>query len=273
MYKVLIVGLGGSGGKTLSFLMDELKVRLGDSWDGKLPAAWKFVHIDVPAVADGVGSNLASPVAELGGTYVGIAGKNSSYSNFDTTAMSSLRNQNPPALDLAARWRPDPRKGDAVAVSGGAGAFRALGRIVTLAGASNIYQTLKAAVDDLSSINSNNDLKAVSRQVGDSGDSEDGKPLVFLVSSLAGGSGASMVLDVADMLRGLSNDSFDGMHSAAFLYTADVFASLGISSGYSYPYGNNSGQIILPVGANGIMTFTHNIYGCNLKVKVIGYYP
>ena len=231
MYKVLIVGLGGSGGKTLSFLMDELKVRLGDSWDGKLPAAWKFVHIDVPAVADGVGTNLASPVAELGGTYVGIAGKNSSYSNFDTTAMSSLRNQNPPALDLAARWRPDPRKGDAVAVSGGAGAFRALGRIVTLAGASNIYQTLKAAVDDLSSINSNNDLKTVARQVGDSGDSEDGKPLVFLVSSLAGGSGASMVLDVADMLRGLSNDSFDGMHSAAFLYTADVFASLGISSG------------------------------------------
>jgi len=231
MYKVLIVGLGGSGGKTLSFLMDELKVRLGDSWDGKLPAAWKFVHIDVPAVVDTVGTNLASPVSEQGGRYVGIAGKNSIYSNFDITAMDSLRNQNPPALDLAARWRPEPKKADAISVTAGAGGFRAIGRVVTLAGASNIYQTLKATVDELSSIEANADLKTVSRQVGDSGNSEDGKPLVFLVSSLAGGSGASMILDVADMIRGLTNDSFDGMHSAAFLYTADVFASLGISSG------------------------------------------
>jgi len=231
MYKVLIVGLGGSGGKTLSFLMDELKVRLGDSWGGRLPEAWKFVHIDVPAVADGVGTNLASPVAEQGGTYVGIAGRNSIYSNFDITAMDALRGQNPPALDLAVRWRPQPKKGDAIAVQGGAGAFRAIGRVVTLAGASTIYDSLKSAVDGLSSLKAGEDFKAMSRQVGDSGDSEDGKPLVFLVSSLAGGSGASMVLDVADMLRGLTNDSFDGMHSAAFLYTADVFASLGISSG------------------------------------------
>ena len=52
-----------------------------------------------------------------------------------------------------------------------------------------------------------------------------------------------------------------------------IESSLGISGGYSYPYGNNSGQIILPVGANGIMTFSHNIYGCSLKMKVIGYYP
>lgn len=230
MYKVLIVGLGGSGGKTLSFLMDELKVRLGDSWDGRLPASWKFVHIDVPAVADTIGVNLASPVAEQGGTYVGIAGRNSSYSNFDIAAMDALRSQTPPALDLAAKWRPDPKEGDAIAVHIGAGGYRALGRVVTLAGASNIYQTLKGAVDDLSSLKASEDLKKMARQVGDSGGSEEGKPLVFLVSSLAGGSGASMVLDVADIIRGLTNDSFDGMHSAAFLYTADVFASVGISS-------------------------------------------
>jgi hypothetical protein len=229
MYKVLIVGLGGSGGKTLSFLMDELKVRLGDSWDGRLPESWKFIHIDVPAVADGVGSNLASPVAEQGGRYVGIAGRTATYSTFDKAAMSALKNQDPSALDLAARWRPDPKRASAIAVAGGAGAFRAVGRVVTLAGASNIYSTLKSAINDLSTEESTADHNKLARQLGAPAGS-DGVPLVLLVSSLAGGSGASMVLDVADMLRGLSTETFDGQHSAAFLYTADVFASLGIAS-------------------------------------------
>ena len=44
-------------------------------------------------------------------------------------------------------------------------------------------------------------------------------------------------------------------------------------SGYIYPFGKDSGQLLLPVGANGLMTFNHNIYGCSLNMKVIGYYP
>jgi hypothetical protein len=230
MLKVLIVGLGGSGGKTLAFLMDELKVRLGDEWDGRLPESWKFVHIDVPAEADAQGSNLAQPVAAQGGKYVGISGRNASYPTFDTAAMSALKNQRPSALDMAARWRPNPKRAASIAVAGGAGAFRAVGRVVTLAGASSIYSALKTAIDELSSSKSTQDLARVSAQVGAPQSSGDGKPLVLIVSSLAGGSGASMVLDVADMLRGLTGPNFDGCHSAAFLYTADVFASVGIPS-------------------------------------------
>ena len=231
MQKVLIIGLGGSGGKTLAFLMDELKVRLGDNWDGRLPECWKFVHIDVPAVSDGQGSNLASSVASQGGTYAGLASAGVPYSNYDTAAMQVLQNQNPSALDLAARWRPTPNQADAIAVAGGAGAFRAVGRMVTVAKASGIYAALKAAVTDLSSTSANRDLSKLNVQLGVD-DEDGGEPLVFIVSSLAGGSGASMVLDVADMVRGLSvSQGFSGQHSAAFLYTADVFASLGIKSG------------------------------------------
>lgn len=47
----------------------------------------------------------------------------------------------------------------------------------------------------------------------------------------------------------------------------------GSYSNSPYPYGSDSGQIILPVGANGIMNFTNNIWRSDLKVKVIGYYP
>ncbi len=232
MQKVLIIGLGGSGGKTLAFLMDELRVRLGDNWQGRLPDCWKFVHIDVPAEEDTVGSQLASPVSAQGGTYAGLATKGVPYSNYDKSAIDVLQNQNPSALDLAARWRPSPERADAIAVAGGAGAYRAVGRMVTVAKASGIYSALKRAIEDLSTVSANQDLEKLSSQLGAPAPDSKSNPLVFMVSSLAGGSGASMVLDVADMLRGLSGQNgFDGEHSAAFLYTADVFASLGISSG------------------------------------------
>jgi hypothetical protein len=232
MQKVLIIGLGGSGGKTLAFLMDELKVRLGDDWERRLPECWKFIHIDVPAETDIVGPQLASPVASQGGTYAGLANVGVPYSNYDKSAIDVLQSQNPSALDLAARWRPDPNRADAIAVAGGAGAYRAVGRMVTVAKANGIYSALRRAIEDLASVSANDDLAKLSTQLGAPVATTNGKPLVFMVSSLAGGSGASMVLDVADMLRGLTGQNgFDGEHTAAFLYTADVFASLGISSG------------------------------------------
>lgn len=231
MQKVLIIGLGGSGGKTLAFLMDELKVRLGDEWEGRLPACWKFIHIDVPTQADGQGANLATPVREQGGTYVGLAhDSNLSYSSYDNLAMDVLQKQRPAALDLAVRWRPIPSQADAIDVNGGAGAFRAVGRMVTVARAEGIYAALRSAVQALNSVQANEDLDTLAAQIKAPA-AKTTPPLVFMVSGLAGGSGASMVLDVADMLRGLSkHDGFDGEHTSAFLYTADVFKSLKLSS-------------------------------------------
>lgn len=224
--KVLIVGLGGSGGKTLAFLMDELRVRLGEEWEGDLPECWKFIHIDVPVLTDTLADGNVGP------TYVGLASVSTPYENYDTAAMTVLENQNPSALDLAVRWRPDPKRAGAIAVAGGAGAYRAVGRVVTVAKAAGIYAALDKAVSDLSSTKANEDLARLTAKFGNSsGSNQAGEPLVFLVSSLAGGSGASMVLDVADILRGISRSGFDGTHSSAFLYTAEVFASLGISSG------------------------------------------
>jgi hypothetical protein len=39
-----------------------------------------------------------------------------------------------------------------------------------------------------------------------------------------------------------------------------------------YVYGGSSGQVFLPLGANGIMTFTNNIIRTNFKIKIIGYF-
>ena len=46
----------------------------------------------------------------------------------------------------------------------------------------------------------------------------------------------------------------------------------GTSSNLPYTYGSDSGQIMLPIGPNGIVTFTNSIVRSNLKVQIIGYY-
>ena len=55
----LLIGVGGSGGKTLRVVREDLARRLQQAgWTGDLPRAWQFVHIDVPTVADGSDPDL-----------------------------------------------------------------------------------------------------------------------------------------------------------------------------------------------------------------------
>lgn len=60
MKKILVIGCGGSGAKTLAYMMDQLKTMLaeklpehygsGKSWE--LPKAWQFVLIDSPSTPE-----------------------------------------------------------------------------------------------------------------------------------------------------------------------------------------------------------------------------
>jgi hypothetical protein len=225
MRKVLIVGLGGSGGKTLSFIMDELKVILKDNgWKkDSLPECWKFVHIDVPSSADAIGKGLAPSVEAQGGKYIGLASA-TNYPIYDRVAFDNFNNSID-GLRSFARWRPVPSHQGGIDIAGGAGAFRAIGRVVTLTKSAGIYGALDSLVTSLRADIAQNDLEDMSACFDSTPKSKE-MPLVLLVSSMAGGSGASMVLDVADILRGIQPGSFSGGDSAAFLYTADVFKSL-----------------------------------------------
>jgi hypothetical protein len=225
MRKVLIVGLGGSGGKTLSFIMDELKVILKDNgWKkDSLPECWKFVHIDVPSSADGIGKGLAASVEAQGGKYLGLAGV-PPYPPYDKVAFENF-SMSSEGLRNFARWRPIPEHLGGIDVTGGAGQFRAVGRVVTLTKTTGIYSALDSVVTSLRMDAAKNDLEAMS-SCFDAEPLPNDMPVVLLVSSMAGGSGASMVLDVADILRGIQPENFSGGESAAFLYTADVFKSL-----------------------------------------------
>ena len=67
MRRFLVVGCGGSGGATLSYMMDQLRSELLAAGVHSLPTGWQFVHIDVPSGAESGPDGLAKVPAQ-GGT-------------------------------------------------------------------------------------------------------------------------------------------------------------------------------------------------------------
>lgn len=221
MRRMFVVGLGGSGGKTLQFLMDQLRTELANvGWtEPTLPAGWKFVHIDVPQVPDGVGEGLPDTVPQQGGAYIPVVTTpNATYGQLDAGVVSSLR-----SLDTLVGWRPDPPEDVAVTIQLGAGQYRAVGRMLTLSKTTEIYERLKMLAGDLNSAAADRDVARL-RSLLDLPPQAVTESMVLVVSSLAGGTGASMTLDVCNLLRNIPG--IPGDRAIAFLYAPDVFNKL-----------------------------------------------
>ena len=231
MYKIFIVGLGGSGGKTLQFLMDQLSGELRDrGWKhDRLPRCWQFVHIDVPSQPDGRDSaeGLPATVPDQGGQYIAVTTPNDHYAQLDAGLEKNLSQIKGGALRQLVGWRPDATRVTTPIVRG-AGQYRAVGRLATLARSGTIFKGLIAAARDLNSSEADEDFVELRRTLGLRYAPEPQGTMVMVVSSLAGGTGASMTLDVCNLLRGMQNElpNFPGGESIAYLYTPDVFSQL-----------------------------------------------
>ena len=225
---MLFIGCGGSGGVTLQYLMDSLRTELRreversdlqvDLPPGILPDAWQFLHIDVrdtPDTADGEGRPPAVP--DQGGHYLGLARQGLRWEMVADQVWNRGRVERP---DLVAGWLRKPDSHDPALVEG-AGQERAVGRGATLNAVQLLHEALYSAVSRMSASGGTQQLGQLAQALGTSADRN---PLVFIVSSMAGGSGASMVLDVAQVLYGI--DSALKATTAMFLYTSEVFTSL-----------------------------------------------
>lgn len=231
MYKICVVGLGGSGGKTLQFLMDQLRTELtGAGWERPhLPKCWEFVHIDVPPAPDGIGPGLPATVPSQGGSYIPVTTPGDSYAVLDSAVEQALtKHPQGSQLHQLARWRPIPAH-VGTEITKGAGQFRAIGRLLTLSRAQHIYNGLVSAGDRLNSSAASEELQVLGRTLGfaPGGQASDQGTMLLVVSSLAGGTGASMTLDVCNLLRAVAGQVPNFPPDAiAFLYTPDVFAQL-----------------------------------------------
>lgn len=215
----LLIGVGGSGGKTLRTARADLERQLNDvGWTESFPDAWQFVHIDVPTKPDGMDPGL--PGALPAGSYQGLVAAGVNYKVVDRLLTQSIN----PTLDLEATagWRPLASQ-VAVPIDRGAGQYRAIGRIITVTHLGEIKSAIEDAVARLQTAEVKSQLMRLATLLGADDKQDMRDPVYLIVSSIAGGSGAGAVVDVSWALRaaGVSVD-----HAGVILYAPDVFNSI-----------------------------------------------
>lgn len=214
--KIWLIGVGGSGSKTLRYAKASLERRLSkvDGYDG-FPAGWRFLSIDLPK--DLETDNAVPSDLRANSEYVGVAPPAKEYRIYDAslTGRGQVR-------DEFVRWRPDPESVTQPPWLG-AGQFRAIGRTVLLDQLAVVREALQTGYGVLTSLATREDFEELNAALGGSGSG--GDPLVVVVGSVAGGTGAGTFLDVSDLISAAIPQGWATTHSA-FLYMPGVFDSL-----------------------------------------------
>jgi hypothetical protein len=216
----LFVGIGGSGGKTLRALKQTLDRRLKQKdWERGLPGAWQFVQVDT--AYDGV--TFPAPMMPLE-DFIGMVGPGQDYDHM----VRSLENRIGAPEDrrkALGGWLA-PRT--TVPIHAGAGQVRTLGRGVSAAGLMNLKAGLKDALDKMQAPSNMSELSDLSKilhpKSGSGGVVKD--PIVIVISSIAGGSGAGMFMDVTETLKSIDPNAIWLKQQTAYLYTPEVFDSI-----------------------------------------------
>lgn len=219
--KVLIVGVGGSGGKTLWVLRDELERAIrARGWPAgrDFPECWQFLHIDTPKVVSEGSSDFPPPLPNS--QYLGLARPGVEYRELD-----EILCREDAAKDVVAGWRPDDPLSVTVPLQQGAGQFRAIGAMTLQYGIKEVAQTISERVGLLFNTKAQahiDDLNVHFNATSTAGNTD---PLVMVVGSIAGGSGSGLFLDVCDILR-LALRSETKSKIFGVLFAPDTFTEL-----------------------------------------------
>ncbi|MEN9752063.1 MAG: hypothetical protein RLZZ600_1110, partial [Actinomycetota bacterium] len=216
----LLVGVGGSGGKTLRAVRDALEMKLNLlGWNEGFPTAWQFLHFDTPTVQDGSDFPAKFLPTE---SYVGLSTAHGNYENAISTIVSKTAKSQQGRL---LRQLPDPSR-VSVPLSKGAGQFRAVGRTAVMARLETVAAAARAAVANLNGASSYAQLARVTQLLTGKEEApasgEVVKPVLIIVSSVAGGSGAGQYIDIADAVTAEINQDWAN-EAFGILYAPDVF--------------------------------------------------
>lgn len=195
----LFIGVGGTGGKTVGMIHHQLSETLKRAGITEMPAGWQFLHIDVAAEIDVRGDGLVYELPR--DTYVPLTNNQSTYIGLHQTISSSLALSGAPRHVVWDAWRPNPAENVPVAIHLGAGQFRALGRVAAIAGLENIRNRISSALARMNDESVPGEFAKIQRALGATVEPGNAESTVFVLGSLAGGSGSGMFLEVCDVVR------------------------------------------------------------------------
>lgn len=225
MQKFLLIGLGGSGGRTIRYLWREIRRRLKDAdWKGDVPGAFRFVHIDCPELPDIVEGDVPAQLQGAQHTYLGLGTVPRPYKAYDESLIRGAGH-----LKALTGWRPNPDD-DIPPPYLGAGQRRSVGRIVSLSEFDDIGGALEQIVNSLASQDVTTELQELGDKLGSSVQvGGAGTPITtVVVGSLGGGSGSGMINDIVELLRSLPVGQNTDLEQRIMtvLYAPDVFSHL-----------------------------------------------
>ena len=213
---LLIVGLGGSGGKTIRAIKQVLQQNLESSgYSGGIPEAWQFLQIDTTYTQQGLDFPAPMLAAQ---EFCSVVPPGSHRDEL----LSAIENASSPGelQGFLAGWgipsvaiqiealSPSMKRADArqVGIPQFASTLEAIEHSVARMHAPNVLVELK----DVS--------KALSLGLPQF------VPQVFIFTSIGGSSGSGLLMDVAELLKSTTTASW-AREAVSFLYTPDVFSS------------------------------------------------
>jgi hypothetical protein len=212
---LLIIGVGGAGGKTIRAMKQELNRILESSgYTGGIPAAWQFLQIDT--TIDGV--DFPAPMLSIDEIHCVVP---SGADIYEITESIIKRGTASEQQRMLAGWGVAmPR----IKINGAVPWGRATGRQCGVASLGGTLQAIQNSISKMQSPTAMAELAQVAHLMGAM--SPQNQPQAFIVSSLAGTSGSGMFMDVAELLKRATSANW-GHESISLLYTPEVFSSIG----------------------------------------------
>lgn len=247
---VIFIGCGGSGEKAVRYVRDAVRRRLDHSgWSHKMPDSWQFIGLDTLTTQESPTEIPTIPVRD----FLTLSAEHDSYGALHRSLVAN-HSDVLGRPDLLCGWLPNPGQ-VRIPLKDGAGKNRAIGRA---AGLRSLERTLLPRLQEAFKRASSGaqELYEAGKKLGVDAalGSNAPEPLVVVCSSMAGGTGAGVVLDVVDLLR-----SWDplGAHPSLVLFANDIFDfaekqamaanSLGLMSELLAAYWSEPGEIDSPV--------------------------
>jgi hypothetical protein len=215
---LLIIGVGGAGGKTIRAMKQELNRILESSgYTEGIPSAWQFLHIDT--TYDGVGfpapmlpADEFHCVVPSGARYEDILARITAH--FPKNEQQSA---------LAGWVIPAPT----IPINTSPRQDRTIGRTVGVANSLNTLKAIQGSISKMDAPSAMAEMANIAKALG--AQNPVNQPQVLIFSSLGGATGSGMFIDVAEVVKRSTSNAW-GSEATTFLFAPDVFKSFGTAN-------------------------------------------